>query len=493
MNKGSFRNFIFREHRTLTVCIVGTLIYGYVLLKLLFPHTIVIGDGHHYVRVAMNNMEISGWPIGYPKFLEWIHVFAKGDWAVGCLQYILLEGAVLYFYFTIRYLLRPGKWVSLIMLAALLLNPFILFISNYVYSDSLFAALTILWFTMNLWYLYKPRPVYAYSLAILFVLAYSIRYYAMFYPLISIPVILLSKARWWTKLSSIALGCLLLLGFRWYTENLFERSIGYREFSPLSGWRLAGNALIMYRHLPPWDWDADIAPPDLQPLHRLVMHDLALMPSSEVLPDRALQNYFTFQPGSPLSRYIRVFFDDYITTAQIKKWDSAGRIYRKYGAWLIKKHPFAYFRYYVWQGFDWYIHPKVDLSNEFPKGGVPLLDETKKWFGYSSNWSPCSTTTLYSITWFPTVVTVLNLLFVLSIIGFFYCRCYKTAGPLTNRIVLLAAAFWLMDFLFVILTTPYLLRYAISGMVINIVFVPLIMEKIYATLKEPALSPAASL
>src|SRR5258708_6263300 len=109
IKKGSFKDFVFREHRELTCYIALFLIFHFILLKIFYPHTIVIGDGHHYIRVAMNNMEISGWPIGYPKLLEWIHVFAKGDWAVGVLQYILLEGAVVYFYFTVGYLLHPGK------------------------------------------------------------------------------------------------------------------------------------------------------------------------------------------------------------------------------------------------------------------------------------------------------------------------------------------------------------------------------------------------
>lgn len=481
---GSFSSFVFKENRYLSFAAITLLACHYFILKMLFPHTIVIGDGHHYVRVAMNNMEISGWPIGYPKFLEWIHFLAKEDWIVGVLQYILLEGSVLYLYFTVQYLLLPGKWVGLITLILLLVNPFILFISNYVYSDSLFATLTILWFTVTLWYLYKPRPVYAYLLAILFIFSYTIRYYAMFYPIISIPVIVFSRIRWQVKIFAIALGGILLLGFRWYTESLFEKSIGVREFSPLSGWRLAGNALIMYRHLPLPQREADMAPAELQGLHQLVLHDLAVMPSPNLLPDRLLVNYFTFQPSSPLSRYCKVYFDDYITTPEIKKWDSVGRLYRAYGIFLIKRHPLAYFRYYVWQGVDWYIHPKVDITNIFPRGGIPILDETKKWFGYSSSWSPCSSTQFYSITYFPTVISVLNLLLILSMLYFFCLGGYKNSSPLVKKIVILVAAYWLIDFFFVILTTPALLRYSLSGMILNIVFVPVLVERVYLLVRK---------
>lgn len=483
IKKGSFGDFIFCEHRMLTWCIIAFLILHFIFLKILYPHTLVVGDGHHYIRVANNNLEISGWPIGYPKFLTGLHWLVRGDWIVGTVQYVLMEGVVIYFYFTIRYLLRPGKWVSIFMLICLLVNPFILFISNYVLSDGLFATLTVLWFTLTLWYIYKPGIIYAYMLVIVMILAYSIRYYAMFYPLIAFPIILFSKTRWWVKISSIALACLLLLVFRWYTENLFERAIGRREFSPLSGWRLAGNALIMYRHIQ--NRDADIAPPELQQLHQIVLHELAVMPPPEVIPDKLLVNYFTFQPSSPLSKYVGVFFGDYITTEEIHKWCSVGKIFGQYGAWLIKRHPAEYIQYYVGQGLDWYINPKVDITNEFPRPGLPLLAETRNWFGTKSVWWAFNSKNLYSVTYFPAITTVLNLLFILGVVGFFYCKCYKTAGSVVNKVIIVAAAYWLLAFLFIIFTTPNLLRYGLSGMIFNIALVPALLERVYLSGRTP--------
>jgi len=190
-------------------------------------------------------------------------------------------------------------------------------------------------------------------------------------------------------------------------------------------------------------------------------------------------NYFTFQASSPLSKYCRVFFGDDVTTEEIKRWTSVGQLYHDYALFLIRRHPMDYCKYFVVQGVDWYFHPKVDITNIFPEGGVPILDETKKWFGYTSNWSGNSTGKFYSITYFPTVVTVFNWVLILSIAGYFFCNCYKTAGPLVNKIVILAAVFWMTDFLFIIFTTPYLLRYAISGMIFNMAFVPILLERIY--------------
>ena len=479
---GSFRDFIFREHRAQALFIIGLLIYHFILIRTFFPYVITIGDGNYYLRAAINNTEISVWPIGYSKLLAWIHAITKSDWAIFCFQYIILEGAVFYFYFTVCYLLRPGKWIRLLIIFCLLMNPFILCFTNYVLTDSLFAALTVLWFTLTMWYLYKPRPILVYTLVVLPFLLFTIRYYAMFYPLITVPIILFSKVHWRIKLSSLFLGSLLFLAFIRYTENLFFKKIGQREFSPFSGWQLAANALIMYRHIP--DREADACPPELQPLHQVVLQNLKEMPSPDAYPDNKLQIYFTWNVRSPLLQYSHVYFGDDATSEDLKNWASMGRLYHDYGAFLIRRHPVAFVRYYVVQGIDWFINPKVDLPNVYPEGGIKIFDRVKDWFGYKSNWLKCTTGNMYSIAYFPVIINLFNLLLILGIFGFFYCECHKASSAIFNKAVALVAAYWLANFLFIIITAPFVLRYSLSVMILNIVFVPVILERIYLSAKK---------
>ncbi|HXB33968.1 MAG TPA: hypothetical protein VNV35_11120, partial [Puia sp.] len=137
--EGSLRDFILRKNREVLLCAIGILVIQFTVIKFLYPSANLMPDSHYYVEAAMNNMELCAWPIGYSKFLEWVHIFVHRDWAVVSLQYFFLESAVLYFYFSIKYLLSPGKWVSRLVLLSLLMNPFILCMSNYILSDSLFA------------------------------------------------------------------------------------------------------------------------------------------------------------------------------------------------------------------------------------------------------------------------------------------------------------------------------------------------------------------
>jgi hypothetical protein len=283
-------------------------------------------------------------------------------------------------------------------------------------------------------------------------------------------------------LSGVLLGCALYFSFIWQTENLFEKSIGQRTFSPFSGWQLAGNALIMYRHISLRE--EDIPPPEMQRLHKLVLNDLNDMPPQEEYPDDELQIYFTWYTRSPLMKYSQSLWHDDMSTEDLKKWATLGSLYHKYGVFLIKKHPFAFVRYYVGQGISWFIYPKVEITNIFSKGGFEITDRIKNWFGYKSNWISCTTSHLYSIVYFPAIATILNLLFLLGIIGFFYLRCYKTADRIFNKAVLLVGVYWLVNFLFVIVSAPYMLRYALSLMILDLAFVPLLLERIYFSMRK---------
>jgi hypothetical protein len=310
-------------------------------------------------------------------------------------------------------------------------------------------------------------------------LAFTVRYYAAFYPLISLPILLFSKTKLWVKAGALGLLLALTLSFVLYTENLYKQLIGRREFSPFSGWQLASNALIMYRHIS--DRNHDIPPPELQPLHMLVIRTLKSFPPPEIIPDRDLHFFFAWKRGSPLVTYSGAFYGIDPTTEDLRKWAAVGKLYHEYGTFLIEKHPVAFMRFYVGQGIDWFINPKRELVNEYPEGGLWVTDRTKQWLNYKSNWLACTTSDLLSIAYFPAILTLLNVLFIISVIGYFYCNCHRITGSILNSTVILALIYWLANFFFIIISAPFLLRYGLSTMVFNIVLIPLILGRIFKT------------
>jgi hypothetical protein len=478
-NNRKFGYFLFQENRWVVLVSVGITPVLFVIMKLLFPHALIWPDSNQYIRTALNNAELTAWPIGYPKFLQFVHAIIPKDWAIVLLQYILLETAILFLYFTVCFFFRPRPWIKIVILFCLLINPFVIGISNYIMTDALFAALTITWLTLSIWYFHQPEAAYAFLLVTTLFLAFTVRYYALFYPVITASIIIFSRAKLWVKFSSITLGISLFLTFTLYTENIYSQLTGRPEFSPFSGWQLASNALIMYRHIP--NREQDIPPPELQPLHQLVTRTLNSFPSPEAVPDRDLHFFFAWKIGSPLVTYSHAFYGIDPTTEDLRKWAAVGQLYHDYGIFLIKRHPLAYIRFYIGQGIDWFVNPKREMVNEFPKGGVWVTDRTRQWFGYSSNWVSCTTSTLFSFSWFPPILNFLNALFLLCIVGYYYCGCYRTAEPVMNRTILFAATYWFANFLFIVTFAPFLLRYGLSVMVLNIIFIPIILERILKT------------
>jgi hypothetical protein len=234
----------------------------------------------------------------------------------------------------------------------------------------------------------------------------------------------------------------------------------------------------MYRHLPHQERAADVPPPALQSLHQLVLQDLHDIPPPEVMPDDNLQIFFTWYTVSPLIQYSHAHIDDDVPAGELKKWASVGSLYHDYGVYLIKRHPFAFVRYYIGQGLSWFVNQKVEIMNVYPQGGVAITNRIKNWFGYSSNWLPCTTSRVYSIAWFSPILNIFNLLFLVGVFGFFYLRSYRATDKIVNQAIVLAAVYWLANFLFIVISAPAMLRYSISIMIFDIAFVPVIIEQL---------------
>src|SRR5580692_5835595 len=156
-HRTGFTDFVFRSRKYTLLVTIVIILTDFMLLKFLFPHAILVQDSHHYIQAAIDSTEISAWPIGYSKFLAAIHLVSQTDWAVVVVQYFLLESTLLYFYFSLDYFFAPTNWTKGLIITLLLFNPFIVSISNYIMSDSLFAALTIYWFTKCMWLIHKPK------------------------------------------------------------------------------------------------------------------------------------------------------------------------------------------------------------------------------------------------------------------------------------------------------------------------------------------------
>jgi hypothetical protein len=417
--------------------------------------------------------------------LRLVSVFTHSDIAVVAIQFISIEFAILYLYFTILYFISPGKWAQWFMLIAMIANPAILSISNYVLSDTLFTALTLIWFTLMIWVLCRPHPAQTFILATLLFLLFMLRYYAIFYPVITFAVILVAKLPWQTKIYSIGLSILLICGFMWHTSNQYKKLLGKREFAAFSGWQIASNALIMYRNI--HDFSVDKPPLNLTPIHKFITHQLDSFSHLRSRPDSIVTFFYMWSDLSPLRKYMNTKYQNDTTTTAFKRWASMGIEFKDYGQYLIKRHPWEYVKYYVWQGVQWFAVPTDEALSQYNNGHDSVSTEVKDWFDLKSRRVWSASKKIYTVSYFPVFTAVLNTLTILSIIGFFLLGCYKKTTSNTTLIVILFAGYWLVNFLFSIASAPMMLRYQLSIMLFAISLGSSVIDIIYQSdhLKSP--------
>src|SRR5687767_14195592 len=134
-----------------------------------------------YLKAAYKNSDINTCMIGYAKYLRLINVFTKSDTILVGFQYIFLQGSCLFLLFTIFYFHNLSKVLQNILFCFMVFNPLFLFMGNLISSDALFAALSLIWFTLLLWIIHKPSMKLIVLHAFIIFIAFTVRYNAWIY------------------------------------------------------------------------------------------------------------------------------------------------------------------------------------------------------------------------------------------------------------------------------------------------------------------------
>ncbi|KAA2238793.1 hypothetical protein F0L74_21495 [Chitinophaga agrisoli] len=467
------------ENRMLVKFSMLLVIAQFILFKTLYPYpNFMPPDSISYIVAALDNQSINMWAIGYSKFLRLVSSFTSSHFALISFQYILLQAAVLYFLFTIKYLVFIGKWTFRIIIGCSVLNPLLPHVSNLVSSDALFAGLSLIWFTQLLTILYLPtrRLLLFHSLTLL--LAFIVRYNALFYPLISISVILLAPLCVRGKLVNIGLIVLLLGGFIWHTKYHYYTETGTNQYSAFGGWQIAANALYGYAHAIP---DApEMVPLKFRPLHVLVNRHMDSIRDLVVRPDREVAIYYLWDEQSPLVTYLHSQTAADSSLPYFERWAKVAPLYAEYGWYLILKHPFGFMRYYLWPNLIKYYVPPAKFLSVYNLRMETVDPIVVRWFELKSN----KVSTYYKdkrilVTEYCSIFWALaNIFVVLGFAAFIYLSGFCKSVFSGKGFLWLFLVVWMSNLFFGVIAAPIELRYQLFPMIITIVFVILIIQYI---------------
>jgi hypothetical protein len=458
----------------------------------LYPFPNFLPDSYSYIDAAINNMNFNMWPVGYSKFLRFISTFNRSDTALVIVQYFLLQFSILFFLFSIKYLLKLGKWIMRILFALLVLNPLWLYIANFVSSDALFATFSLLWLTSLFWLIYEPNGKMLIFHALVLGFVFSVRYNALYYPFISILVILLTKGALKEKSLRLAIVLIPVSWFILYTTLTFKDRLGVATFSPFGGWQMGSNALFMYAHVPPKTTGP--VPKKFKVLHDITVKHMDSLNKLKQRPDEELGIYYLWDDKAPLKLYLAHKYRKDSTTHFLRRWASVSPLFGEYGTWLIKQHPGAYLRYYVWPNFINYYSPPTEFLGIFNMGSDTVDPGAVAWFGYPSNkvhhFSKDKNIILTAV--FPLLLAMINVIFFFGFLGFVILGGFSKVSPYYRKVLWVMLLIWLGNLAFSVLASPIVLRYQAFPFIFTLAFGVLLLGFVIKESFQESKPPAES-
>ncbi|MDR3714162.1 MAG: hypothetical protein P4L51_15190 [Puia sp.] len=467
------------ENRLLLRLSAAIIIGQFLLFKFFYPFpNFMPPDSYSYLEAAFLNQMINIWAIGYSKFLRFFSSLTNSDLALVWFQYILLEASLLYFLFSARFLLSLGKWLFRVLVALSIMNPMVSQISNFIGSDTLFTALSIIWFTQLMWILFRPNCRLLFWHAIVLFIAFTVRYNSLYYPIISIIVIVLSNLKTGLKWLSVGMITLLLGCFIVTTELAYRQETGYLQYSAFGGWQMAANALYGYAHTKP-DSPENV-PVKFRELHSIVnkqIESISHIPDF-LRPDHNVSVYYLWDFNSPLRLYMNEKWKKDSTGTYFKHWASMAPLYAEYGRYLILHHPIPFTKYFLWPNLIKYYSPPLGFMGSYNLKNEQVDPIAAKWFGWNSN----KISTRFKgkdidvIKPFPIIIAVSNLIFALSFIGFIMLGGMKRSGHYIKRLLWWIFLIWLSNMLFSVFSAPIELRYQLFPILVTLFFLIILLS-----------------
>ncbi len=447
------------------------------LFKYFYPSPNLVLDSYYYIKAAVLRLDTNAWPIGYSKFLRLYNLFSHSPGGLVTLQFIFLQLSLLIFFFTWRLFFLPGKWISCLLFALLFANPLLFYCCNYVLSDALFISLSLLWITQLLWVVYRPRPWMIVSHALLLILAFTIRYNALYYPFIGALAFFISRQRRIYKLAGIVLPLALVASFIFYTRHRAADSGGEQQFSAFGGWKMANDALYMYAHV--FSDHPQPVPEKFRTLDSMVRrYFVDYQEKGDILtPDYTSGSFFMFAGESPLVQYMfrqsgRAYYWPFLNS---RHWLAVAPFFQSYGAYLIGKYPLAFAQYFLWPNMIRWINPPGEIfGSEMPfqwveaYGGVYVRAcLSMDGMSFSKRSISVSKDILYL---YPKISAAVHLAFIIGLLGFLSSGGFRRlVNPVKDGLILITAL-WGCDLCFSLLSAAVVLRYEIFMMILEMAF-----------------------
>lgn len=464
--RASFISYVWadRENRHLLLLGSGLQILLWLIYKWCLPGPDYFIDSISYMTAAIHDYSVFYRPMGYARFLSWLHGFSASFTFVTTVQYLLICWAGTVCFFSMEYLLHfKHRWLKWLSWGLMTLQPLLLVLGNLVSSDCLFTTLTIVWFTLLLWILFRSGWWVLIAQALVVVLAFQVRYNAIYYPLIScLAFVLAIRATFIYRIVGIGVTVLLISASYHSIRTETAEVTGADVFSGFSGWQMANNALYLLPHMRPGE--ESFEDPDMMLLHRWVLAfaDSVAPESRQAVHNGEIGSVFLWDNHSPLKQYL---FNYCQVSRQpyLQSWYQVSPLYETYGKTLILRHPWVFLRRFIWPNTRAFMIPPGEYLSKYHYIPVNVPKEVAEWAGWDTarmerpEPQPRMESLQGSlIALYPALHAWVGLLCLLAPIGWWAC---KRRGGQGLKLLLLWYVLVLSNFIFSITAAPVVLRY----------------------------------
>ena len=467
--KASFLAFTTKEksNRILLWVALGSISIEWIVFKLAYPFPDFFSDSYGYIDAASRNLNINIWPIGYSKFLTLFHKITYSDLALVTFQFLILEAAALYLFYTMLYWLNLGRATTIILFIFLFTNPLFLYISNYVSTDALFCALSIIWFTELIWILTRPQHSRIWLHTVCVFILVTFRYNAAFYPVITLAAYLLSRQRVWIKWLGSLLVAPLLLAFWLFSQNAGRELTGTKEASILGGWQLANNALYIRGQI---EIDSNDLPSqeckELDGISRTFF--IRAGPRFKAFVDDHPGNYFIQSWHAPL----KIYMTRHYPNSTVSSWAAVSPLFATYGRYVIRNNPLAYGRYFILPNIEHYVYPSLEKLSVYNMGQDSIWNDAVFWFHFRSPKIRVVSKDLQGVVLqpFTFLFGAVNLFFLAGILWTVATKRVTLLRPTTKLVLTLVTLLLLFNLLFSLTAGVIVLRYQFFPMILVFCF-----------------------
>jgi hypothetical protein len=479
----TFKAYIGSQKKTILIVSAISLVC-FILLKYLYPYPDFFVDSNNYVDWANRKLAISYRPTAYSYLLGFLRDISTSATFVVTVQYLLFYFSTMFCMLSADYLYSIPRKLMLPLLIAIVANPMLLFQVNMISSDTIFASLTVTWFTLCMWIAKRGNMALIIAQVVALFLCFEIRFMAMFYPLVAIAAIIFSSSKWIHKAAGIGLTIFIILFAIEREKDNVEKATGVRIFSGFSGWQIANNALYCYKYI---DIDVtDLPSAEMKVLDGAVKYFIDSVPT---VPGD-VSSSFIWDKHSPLKQYI-IVTSRRTRVPYFTLWFTTSTLYNDYGWYIVKNFPMQFLQYYIIPNTKKYFYPEKEAMHDYCDGILKIPPVTKNWFEFDTDELSCRVPDLQKnvIAVFPALSMLLNL-FNLGAIIFFFVRIF----PIRKRIPVAVwkffatwSFFYLSFMAFTIFATAVNLRFLDPIFVLGLI-APFVLIKNAVDLRKTAVA-----